>query len=839
MTETQPLSHPRDFRRSILGTALVAMTTWWGFGLPYSLFSWLLDPVQRGWVLICYAWEVPVAGCLGPVLFPLLWFRAIERHWEHTFRDPGAIDPAEAAALEREILDFPVRVAFVFVVTSLAGYGAGAVQVRLFSQLPATEVFKIMGLGLATGLVGGLFAFLYLESMLAPLLRRFGALWAVVPPAGRRVPLREKVFACSLIVTLTALVLLGTIFYSRGERVLEEQIGLRILAEAQHVAAGLEQPGAARGRWREQVAHMQLGPSGYAYLIERDGTVVAGASAPRWRDAEGFRPSVTRAVLSGSEGVVVDRMYTPRIIAFTPLGAGGERIVAVAYRHDFEGELDSMLHRGLVVFLASLVLALAQGILFSRRLTRPIEEVTALAGAIARAPGGPWETVPVRTNDEVGELATAFNQMIVRLEEARTELERRIAAATRNIGTLYEVARTTTSTLEVAAVLKLVAEKTLGALGLGRLLVLWHPPELGDVVDVYAAAAGQSGERLEIASPLDLAGLCPGARSTLIAPARLPAALADWLSAPCVLCLPLVFKDDLLGVILAGLAADGSTPDLALADALASQAAAALGNAGLFETVRQKEVELRKLSHLRAQAQEESLRAMSRELHDGFGQVLTVISMDLGMLERARDLDAPALRVRLRDVRDQISRLMQDVRTMSQVLRPPMLDFGLVPTLHWFVEKFTESSEIEVRLRTPPEETRLPPPIELVLYRVAQEALTNVAKHARARHVDVELAVQDARVTLSVADDGVGFEVDRFRRTPSLAGVGLLGMRERVAYYHGELDIRSRPNAGVRIRVAIPLDTVGSEDGGPSEAAGEVDGPREAPLGSSSTARPR
>src|SRR5437016_13503391 len=86
------------------------MATWWGFGLPYSLFSWLLDPPQLRWVLICYAWEVPVAGGLGPVLFPLLWFRAIERHWDHTFRDPGAVDPAEAAALEREILDFPVRV---------------------------------------------------------------------------------------------------------------------------------------------------------------------------------------------------------------------------------------------------------------------------------------------------------------------------------------------------------------------------------------------------------------------------------------------------------------------------------------------------------------------------------------------------------------------------------------------------------------------------------------------------------------------------------------------------------------------------------------------------------
>ena len=176
---------------------------------------------------------------------------------------------------------------------------------------------------------------------------------------------------------------------------------------------------------------------------------------------------------------------------------------------------------------------------------------------------------------------------------------------------------------------------------------------------------------------------------------------------------------------------------------------------------------------------------------------------------------------------------------MSQVLRPPMLDFGLVPTLHWFVEKFTRSARVEVRLRTPPEETRLPPPIELLLYRVTQEALTNVAKHARARHVEVELAVQDAQATLNVADDGVGFEVDRFRRTPSLAGVGLLGMRERVAYYRGELDIRSRPNAGVRIRVAIPLDAVQSAAGGPAEAVADGEKPRAAAVGPSPAERPR
>ena len=731
----------------------------------------------------------------------------------------------------------------MLVLTSLAGYGVGAVQVYLFAQLPPTEILKILALGLATGLVGALFTFLYLESLLAPLLKRFGALWAVVPPAGRRVPLHEKVFACSLIITLTALVLLGTIFYSRGERVLEEQIGQRILGGVQQAASDLRQAGRVDGGdpgwWRLQVEHMQLGPSGYAYLVEHGGGVLTGTTAGRLLEAEGFRPSTTDAILSRPEGVVVDRVRTPRIVAFASPGDDGRRVVAVVYRHEFETELDTMLRRGLVVFLASILLALAQGILFSRRLTRPIEEVTGLAGAIARAPGGPWETVPVRTNDEVGELATAFNQMIARLEEARTDLERRVADATRSIATLYELTRTTTSTLEIEDVLKLVAEKTLTALGLERLLVLWHPPELGDVIDGYAAAAGGGGGPFEIAEGVDLMSLCPGARPSPVAPERLPPAVARRLDAARVLCLPLVFKGDLLGVILAGLGAERPTPDLELAAALASQAAAALANAGLFETVRRNQVELRKLSQLRAQAQEESLRAMSRELHDGFGQVLTVINMDLGMIERATDQDPAALRTRLREARDQLAHLLQEVRTMSQVLRPPMLDFGLVPTLHWFVEKFTQSARIAVALRTPPEETRLPPPIELVLYRVAQEALTNVAKHAHARQIDVELVVQDHRVILTVADDGVGFEVDRFRRTPSLAGVGLLGMRERVAYYQGELDIRSRPNAGVRIRVTIPLEAVASADGGSDEVTSEEEKASEAPLQPPSVERPR
>ncbi len=835
--ERHPLPHPADFRLVIIATAVVAMATWWGLGLPYSLFAWLLDSQQLRWVLICYLWEVPVAGVLGPLLFPLYWFRAIERRWDRVFADPHAIDAADVADLEATILDFPLRVAKVFVITTLIGYGVGALQLRLFAQLPVVEIFKIAALGIVTGLVAALFAFLYLESRLAPLLRRLGAVRAVVPPAGRRVPLFEKVFACSLILTLSALLLLGTIFYSRGERLLEEQIGQRVLAEARYLAAQLAEEGTTRARdtywWRSGEHRMQLGPSGYAYLIGNDGTIVAGSGEARDLHSEGLRPALVQQILSSGfngslvDRVYVDRVYTPRIVAVAPVGEPELKVVAIVHRREFAGELDGMLWRGGVVFAVSLLLALIQGFLFSRRLTRPIEVVTDMAGQIARAPGGSFESVPVRTNDEVGELATAFNQMTVRLEEARSalerhsaELERRVAEATRNIATLYDVTRTTTSTLEIEDVLELVAEKTRMALGLERLVVLWYPQESGGVVDAYAIAADGAGERLELEGSVDLAGLCGELRKAAVAnraalAAAVPSAIADRLGGGEWLCLPLVFKDQLLGIILAGIEGAPTPLDLELAEALANQAAAALANASLFETARRHGAELQRLSQMREQLQEESLRSLSRELHDGVGQVLTAVKMDLGSIERAQDLEAPALRSRLREVREQVTELLQEVRTMSQLLRPSMLDdFGLVPTLQWLVEKFAARTSLRVDLRTPPPETRLPPPIEVLFYRVTQEALTNVVNHAKARRVEVELALHDGQATLVIADDGIGFDVERFRRKPAVGGLGLLGMRERVAHYGGHIDIRSRPQAGVRITLTIPIERAGSADGG-------------------------
>jgi two-component system NarL family sensor kinase len=821
---------PERYRWSIRVAALVAMGTWWGVGLPYSLYAWLLDPKQLHWVLICYAWEVPVCGLLGPLLFPLLWFRAIERRWQRVF-DGERVDVAEAMALERTLLDYPTRAAVVLLITSLLGYAVGALQVRLFAQLPVGETVKIAVLGLVTGLVGALFAFLYLEWLLAPLLRRLGGTHAVTPTAGRRVPLYVKVFACSLTLTVTTLLLLATIFYSRGERILEEQIGARVLAETQHLADDLAGAGMARADdatwWRGRVERMQLGRSGSVHVVAADGTIVGGDRTAPQLTNQGFRPATVDAVLRSGPAHLVDRVYDPRIVAFAPVAGSFRRVVAVVYRREFAAELDGMLRRAGVVFVMTLLLALSQGFLFSRRLTRPIEILTAMASTIARGPGDSWRTVRVRTNDEVGELATAFNQMTVRLADARAalerysaELEQRVAAATRNISSLHDVARATTSTLELEDVLKLVAEKTCVTLALSRLVLLWYPPDVGEIVDAYATAIGEPGVRLELTESIDLAGLCTSSRPTVVDAHTLAATLPSAVAAAAIagertLVLPLIFKDQLLGVVLGGMTAGGASPDLELAAALASQAATALANAALFETARRHEAELRKLTGMRMQLQEENLRSLSRELHDGVGQVLTAIKIDLGMIERAMDGGDAALRARIGEAREQVTGLVQEIRTMSQLLRPSMLDdFGLVPTLQWLTERFSARTHVVVELRTPASELRLPGAIEVLLYRVTQEALTNIMKHARAHHVEVELRVGGGEVGLRIADDGVGFDVERFRRTPAVGGVGLLGMRERVAYYNGRLDIRSRPGGGVQIALALPLETASTGSDG-------------------------
>ncbi len=159
---------------------------------------------------------------------------------------------------------------------------------------------------------------------------------------------------------------------------------------------------------------------------------------------------------------------------------------------------------------------------------------------------------------------------------------------------------------------------------------------------------------------------------------------------------------------------------------------------------------------------------MSRDPPAGLGRALAAIKVDLASIEQTEaGVTTAALRERVREVHAQVTELIQEVRRMSQLLRPSMLDdLGLMPSLRMLVDSVGTRSGIAIELRTPAE-CRLPPAIEVLLYRVTQEALTNMVKHAQAHRGWVELELDTARATLKIADDGGGFDLDRPRPKPT------------------------------------------------------------------------
>jgi signal transduction histidine kinase len=197
-------------------------------------------------------------------------------------------------------------------------------------------------------------------------------------------------------------------------------------------------------------------------------------------------------------------------------------------------------------------------------------------------------------------------------------------------------------------------------------------------------------------------------------------------------------------------------------------------------------------------AQEEERRRLARELHDETGQALTSILLGLKRLEDSRGED---LSKAIAEVREHLVQTLQDVRRLAVELRPKALDdFGLEPALERLATGFSEQTGIEVELEARVE-GRLPSDVETVLYRIVQEALTNVVKHARASRVSILVTRKNGSVAAVIEDDGKGFDPTSVRED----GVGLLGMRERISLLEGRFSIESREGAGTTLVVEVPL----------------------------------
>ncbi len=388
-------------------------------------------------------------------------------------------------------------------------------------------------------------------------------------------------------------------------------------------------------------------------------------------------------------------------------------------------------------------------------------------------------------------------------------------ARDRQMAEIYDVTRTIAATLDLQQVLWLVCQRVLDALKLDRLWLLWR--EAPDR-DLRGLEAVRLGERIAVA---DFVGEAPRWEALLDTAANATPAVLDVTAEQqaalggadvphTLLRVPLTVQSELVGVILAAgdigpFASEANLLDFAAT--LGNSAAMAIANARLHTIVLAHRAELQRLSNKRIHVVEEAMRRISRELHDGVCQALMAIKLDLTLLQRRVPED---LSRTIQGIRAQVIDVVQGVRQMSQLMHPPILDdFGIVAAIESVAEKYRAASELDIRVTAPDPTIRCAAPIELMLFRAFQEAVINAVKHSGARRMVVRVALDDDTVVLEISDDGKGFDAHAyFRRPPASAGLGLIGIRERVAHFGGVFRVTSRIGVGTRIYVSVPTDPV-------------------------------
>ncbi len=214
--------------------------------------------------------------------------------------------------------------------------------------------------------------------------------------------------------------------------------------------------------------------------------------------------------------------------------------------------------------------------------------------------------------------------------------------------------------------------------------------------------------------------------------------------------------------------------------------------------------DIQKLSGRILHAYEEERTRLARELHDEIGQALTVINLDLQYLQMKLSSIEPSFQEKLADSIELLMQTLHNVRRQIFALRPPALDkMGLVDVIHDMADELGSRAGLTIDIKNEGFSKRLHGDIETTLYRCIQEALTNTVRHANAEKVDIELIKNASNVTVVIKDNGKGFEPNYIKQYSN--GVGLAGIRERVALLAGTLQINAAPGEGVKINITIPF----------------------------------
>lgn len=553
----------------------------------------------------------------------------------------------------------------------------------------------------------------------------------------------------------------------------------------------------------------------YVVVIGTDGRPIAhsfGRGVPQGllqvhRVPPGSEPDVITVITD--EGPVAD------VAAPILGGAAGTLRVGLSERR-IRGLVREATWRVVGVTALALVGTLSLAFVLTSVLTRPLLALVDVARAVAR---GDLDVRAVQSGgDEIGELTGAFNAMVAGLSRSREALMHRM----RELGALTATAAAASRDVGVAEMLR---------------------ETLAKVLDVMDSSAGwvflsdTSGERLELVAQVGLpsafalaetacdrtgcacqevmrSGRTAIVRNLTTRCGRASATVLKEQGVDCHVSVPLASRERVLGVLNVGCRASRqfTREELSLLESVGRQIALAVDNLRLWEEVRRKEGLRRRLLSQVLAAQEAERKRIARELHDEAGQVLTALLVRLRALEEDPAL-VPALAPHVADLRQLAKRLFDDVHRLAVELRPDALDqLGLVGAVESAVRDFGARTRLRAEFETAGlDSTPLPGDVEIAVYRVVQEALSNVARHAEASRVAVALERRDGALVAIVEDDGRGFDPEAATRAPASGPsgrscLGLFGMQERMALVGGRLTIESAPGSGTTVLAEVPLD---------------------------------
>lgn len=598
----------------------------------------------------------------------------------------------------------------------------------------------------------------------------------------------------------------------------------------------------SEGRMAKLITPFRLGKTGYAELVDDNGIVMASARPERLfkkddhadRFSELIRREESRVAAchrcheEQKNGKVKD------VLAFTPIKEAPWGVAVRQLEEEALGPVKKTRNMMLILGGPLVLVALYISWMSTRSVIRPIKELTTASERIAA--GDLNFTVNSKSRDEIGTLALTFDTMRSRLQSSYQEieewsknLEERVKKRTKDLSTILEASRIATQTINLDSLLKTIMGQLVEIVSAAGAGILYFYNKETDKLEVRSSY-GVPAAKLQLVklSPGEWtagkvflskkAYLCPSQSEVQTCKMELSADNnAAWEATfeqtgkiKSTISAPLIYKGNVIGCIDL-INYSGKEPftssDLPVIQAIADQMAVAIENARLYEEVQDKEILRGELLDRVISAQEDERKRIARELHDEAGQTLTALALNLAELEEALPVDQKKAEHMIEQSKVLADRLLAEIRRLISDLRPMVLDeLGLIPALRNYGKSFSQLVGLDIQIRAGTPVKRLDLLIETALYRIAQEALNNVAKHAHASKAAVYLSVDDSRVIISIEDNGKGFDVqDILRSRDHSRSLGLLGMQERVQLLGGIFRIESQPGLGTKVVAEIPL----------------------------------